>query len=200
MLEELTSQLGYDLIALFDNNRNLTSPIPSVPLFFGWDEFENWRNKLASESCHYLIAIGGHAGSARLRMFEKLQSCGLVPATVVHPQALVSASAVLDVGCQILIGAVLGSRVIVGRTSIINTRSSIDHECVIGHGVHIAPGCTLCGCVVVEDAAFVGAGTTVLPRLTIGAGSIIGAGSVVTKNIPPGVVAIGSPAKVRRDA
>jgi hypothetical protein len=45
----------------------------------------------------------------------------------------------------------------------------------------------------------IGAGATVLDKITIGPGSIIGAGSVVTRAIPAGVVAYGAPAKVIRE-
>jgi len=44
--------------------------------------------------------------------------------------------------------------------------------------------------------SWIGGGTIVLPGVEIGEGSIIGAGSVVTKNIPPYSIAVGSPAKV----
>ncbi len=47
-----------------------------------------------------------------------------------------------------------------------------------------------------EDDVWLGAGVIVLPQITIGEGSIIGAGAVVTKDIPPHSVAVGNPAKV----
>ena len=53
--------------------------------------------------------------------------------------------------------------------------------------VHIGRNCWL------------GAGVTVLPGVTIGDNSVIGAGSVVTKDIPPNVVAVGTPCRVLRE-
>lgn len=52
------------------------------------------------------------------------------------------------------------------------------------------------GLVEIEDNVFVGANTTILPGVKIGKGSIVGAGSVVTKSIPENSVACGCPAKV----
>lgn len=52
--------------------------------------------------------------------------------------------------------------------------------------------------VVLEDDVFIGMRCLVLKGVTIGKGSVIGAGSVVTHNIPPGVIAAGNPAKVIR--
>jgi len=52
------------------------------------------------------------------------------------------------------------------------------------------------GDIVIGDHVWLGAGTVVLPGVHIGANSIIGAGSIVTKNVPPNSVAVGNPARV----
>lgn len=52
--------------------------------------------------------------------------------------------------------------------------------------------------ITVKDNVWIGANVTVLPGVTIGENSIIGAGSVVTKDIPPNVVAVGNPCRVLR--
>lgn len=52
--------------------------------------------------------------------------------------------------------------------------------------------------IVIEDDVFVGTNTLVLKGVTIGARSVVGAGSVVTRDIPPGVIAAGNPARVIR--
>ncbi|MFK5647479.1 acyltransferase [Ornithinimicrobium sp. LYQ121] len=51
--------------------------------------------------------------------------------------------------------------------------------------------------IVVHDNVFIGSRVTILPGVTIGAHSVIGAGSVVTKDVPTGVVVAGCPARVR---
>lgn len=55
------------------------------------------------------------------------------------------------------------------------------------------------GKITIQDNVFIGNNTIILPGVTIGRDSIIGAGSVVTKDIPPGSVAAGMPAKVISD-
>ena len=52
--------------------------------------------------------------------------------------------------------------------------------------------------VTIEDNVWIGSGAVLLPGVTIGRNSVIGAGSVVTKNIPPDVVAVGNPCRVLR--
>lgn len=51
----------------------------------------------------------------------------------------------------------------------------------------------------VEDNAWVGGGSIILPGVTIGRGAVIGAGSVVTRDVPPFSVAVGNPARVVRE-
>lgn len=52
--------------------------------------------------------------------------------------------------------------------------------------------------VTIKDGVWIGAGAVILPGVTIGENSVIGAGSVVTKDIPANVVAVGSPCRVLR--
>jgi acetyltransferase-like isoleucine patch superfamily enzyme len=51
------------------------------------------------------------------------------------------------------------------------------------------------GDVIIEDGVWVGANSTILPGVRIGEKSVIGAGSVVTKDIPPYCIAVGNPCK-----
>jgi acetyltransferase-like isoleucine patch superfamily enzyme len=57
------------------------------------------------------------------------------------------------------------------------------------------PGATLAGAIIVEDYATIGSGAVILPRIRIGAGAFVGAGAVVTKDVPPGATVIGVPAR-----
>lgn len=86
----------------------------------------------------------------------------------------------------------------------------------VGIGVHIASGCAFYsydhgvapnlligkqplqtkGGILVDDDAWLGYGVIVLSGVHIGKGAVIGAGSVVTHDIPAGAIAVGSPARV----
>lgn len=52
--------------------------------------------------------------------------------------------------------------------------------------------------ITVEDDCWIGGDVKIMPGVTVGRGSVIGAGSVVTRNVPAGVVAVGAPARVIR--
>lgn len=58
------------------------------------------------------------------------------------------------------------------------------------------PGLHKFGLISIEDNCFIGIGAIIMPGVTLGAGSIVGAGSVVTKSVPPGSVCAGNPARI----
>lgn len=197
VLRELTTQLGYELVALFDNDMQVRSPWPGIPLFHGSAGFENWRKTRVDADFYALVAIGGSRGKARVQIQEQLEAAGAKLATVVHPAAYVATDCRIGKGSQILANATVGAAAKLGAACIVNTNASVDHECVLDDGVHIAPGATLAGNVTVGSFSMIGAGAVVLPGVKIGREAVVGAGAVVTRNIPDGAVAYGSPAKER---
>lgn len=115
--------------------------------------------------------------------------------TFIHPTALVHESAVLGEGCVVMAGAQIGPDARIGRHTIINTNAVVEHDCFIGDFVHIAPGSVLCGAVRVESDTLIGAASVVIPGKIIGRGVVVGAASVVIKNIESYKKYAGNPAK-----
>lgn len=87
-------------------------------------------------------------------------------------------------------GITLGDDVLIGpRVNLITINHLIDPN---------NRRTTVCKPITIEDNVWIGAGVTVLPGITIGKNAIIGAASVVTKDVPPNTIAVGTPAKVVR--
>lgn len=198
VLHELLERLGRRVVALFDNDPDVVSPLAGrVPVFHGRDGFRRWRAEHAAAPYAGLAAIGGGFGRDRIAIHELFREAGIAIEAAVHPSAFVATTAHVGEGAQILAHAALAAGVRAGEACIVNTSASVDHECELERGVHIGPGATLAGAVRVREYAFVGAGATILPRITIGAGSIVGAGAVVTRDVPAGATVVGNPARVR---
>lgn len=197
VLASLIALRGGHVEALFDNNPQATSALLNVPLFIGvegfifWKESEPHRDRLLGYA-----AIGGARGQDRQAIQELFYTHGIQTELLVHPHASVCATAILGKGTQILAHALVAADTKIGESCIVNHGASVDHECILGIGVHLAPSATLCGCVTLGNNVFIGAGATVLPKVTIGENTVIGAGAIVTKNIPAGVIAVGNPARV----
>jgi len=199
VLRELVEHLGYELVATFDNNGEVPAPFADVPLYYGTQGFERWKQENGSAKTAGLVAIGGASGRIRLDIQRFMEQNQVELIKVIHPTAFVAADAIIRKGSQILVNASVCPEVTVGEACILNTASSVDHESVLGNGVHIAPGAVLAGCVTVGDHTLIGPGAVVVPRVNIGSDVIVGAGSVVTKDVPNGKVAYGNPARIKGD-
>jgi len=196
VLAEIVQQQGGEVVALFDR----APPAEHVfargcETLCGLSAYQAWILKQGDVgSISAIAAIGGARGQDRREFLEIFRNSGFKTPTLIHFSAVVSTSAHIGENSHILAGAVIAPMVEIGEACIVNTNASVDHECVLAAGVHIAPGTTLCGCVRVGENTLIGAGSVVLPRIKIGSNVVIGAGSVVTRDIPDSVVAFGNPA------
>jgi sugar O-acyltransferase (sialic acid O-acetyltransferase NeuD family) len=196
VLAEAIHLISGKLVALFDN-RQVASPLVGVPVFEGLTGFESWlATEKDAHSISGLAAIGGAKGQDRIDIHQIFLDRGLRVPRLIHPQAYVSSSASVGWGSQVLALANIAAGVVLGRSCIVNHRASVDHECQIGDGVHIAPGATICGCVNIERNVFVGAGAVILPRIHLGENCTVGAGAVVIRDVPSGAKVVGNPARV----
>ena len=114
---------------------------------------------------------------------------------LVHPDAVIAKNTVIGAGTVIMAGTVINPGVKIGRGCIVNTCSSVDHDCAIGDFVHIAVGSHLSGTVKVGNETWIGVGATVSNNVNICGRCIIGAGAVVIKDIEEKGTYIGVPAK-----
>lgn len=107
----------------------------------------------------------------------------------------------------------IGSSTSINRNTVLRGRFKIGSNCAI------APNCMIIGSnhvfkdrtrnfkeqgfvckgIIIEDDVWIGANSVVLDGVTIGKGCVIGAGSIVTKSIPPYSVAVGNPCRVIKE-
>ncbi|MGE0625202.1 MAG: acetyltransferase [Pseudomonadales bacterium] len=146
-----------------------------------------------SEQSDVFVAIGD--AKVRLSLMEALQNRGHRLISLVHPFTSVSPYSEIGAGSICMAGVILQSGALLGRGVIINTAASVDHDCVIGDGTHIAPGARLAGGVTVGEQAWIGAGSVVREGVSVGARATIGAGAVVVHDVPEGSIRVGNPAR-----
>ncbi|MBV6285943.1 acetyltransferase [Pseudomonas aegrilactucae] len=141
--------------------------------------------------------IGQVLGSSlRQDMFLKFTARGFHFPALVHPAAWVDASVQLGDGAQVMAGVIIQADTTIGVNAIINTGVRIDHDCIIGGHVHLAPSAVLCGAVNVASESFIGAGSITLPGVSVGKGGIVGAGTTLVKDLPAGQVVMSAPVRI----
>jgi sugar O-acyltransferase (sialic acid O-acetyltransferase NeuD family) len=146
------------------------------------------------------FALGIGSWKARSHVWQTLDGLGVRTLTAVHPRATVSRHAQLGEGTVVCAGAAVVIGAELGRGCIVNTGATVDHDCRLEDWVHVCPGAHLSGDVHVGQGSWIGAGSVVRQGIRIGEGVTIGVGAACVSDMPPGVVAVGVPARaVRRD-
>lgn len=142
------------------------------------------------------FVLGTGRPELRAELFSKFCSKNYLPFSFVSQKATIGQYEIsIDEGCTIMAGCILTTNISIGKGSLINIDCTIGHDVIIGEFCELCPGVHISGNCTIEDHVFIGTGAVVLPGITIGKGAKIGAGAVVSKNVPPNVTAIGIPAK-----
>jgi sugar O-acyltransferase (sialic acid O-acetyltransferase NeuD family) len=194
MLDVIRRQGGAEVVGFLDDRQELAGQeVAGVPVLGpGSDSALVAR----SGATHFLVAIGDNR--VRAAKFRQMQAMGLLPWSAIHPATTLAEDVKLGRGAQVVAGVIVNPAAVIGENVILNTACTVDHHCVLEDHVFIGPGAHLGGAVTVRELAFLGIGALVLPGRTIGAGAMVGAGSVVNKDVPAGVVVVGVPARVVR--
>ncbi|WP_423840102.1 acetyltransferase [Vibrio mytili] len=190
VVAEIAELNGYTSIEFFDDR---------------WPELQNveqWKVKgdsetllkVASRFDLTVIAIGNN--KVRLEKQKQLSIFGAKFSVLEHPRATISPYSQLGVGTVVMAGAVINPFVQVGEACIINTASTIDHDCSLANGVHVSPGCNIAGGVVVGEGGWLGIGSQVKQLISIGTGVTVGAGATVVNHVPDFQTVVGTPAQV----
>lgn len=141
------------------------------------------------------VALG--VGHPRLRREtdQAIARYGLPAATVVHPAAEIGPDCVYEQGLFAAGGARVTTNVRLGRHVHLNQNCTVGHDTVLGDYVSVNPLAAVSGYCRLEDGVLVGTTAAILPRLTVGRDATVGAGACVTRDVAPGLVVTGVPAR-----
>lgn len=146
------------------------------------------------------VALGVGDNETRQKLAELCKSLGAEIVTAIHPSAAVSKSARLQQGTVVMAGAVINPCAELGFGVIVNSGAVIEHDVWIGDYAHVSPNAVMGGESRLGPLSHLGLGAVILPRIAVGSRSVIGAGAVVTREMPDDIIAMGVPARVRREA
>ena len=141
-----------------------------------------------------VIAVG--EPSVRRRIALAIGALGHTSFPVlIHPRAWIARRVEIGVGVVIYPGVLVDPDVRIGNHVILNKNCTIGHDTIIGDYVTVAPGVNIGGVVLIGEGCDLGINSATVHGISIGQWSILGAGAVVVKDLPPNVTAVGTPAE-----
>lgn len=178
----------WDLKGFIDDNEKLWGTQEDEYFVRGGCEY------LKQQKDAYAVCAVGNA-KVRRQIIEKLSNSGVRFATIVDPSVILSKSVSIGEGTIICAGTIATVDISIGKHVIINLDCTLGHDDVIEDYVTIYPSVNVSGNVSVGKCCELGTGTQIIQGKVIASDTIIGAGSVVVKDIRDIGTYVGCPAK-----
>ncbi|MEH7444045.1 acetyltransferase [Bacillus sp. JJ1122] len=185
--EQVWNVLGF----IDDNIENHGTVINGYLVLGGYAWLENYKNYNSPLSIN--IAIGNP--QVRKRIAKKLNNELFEFPNLVHPSVISSQYVLMGKGNTICANNILTTNIKIGNFVTINLACTVGHDVIIGDFTTLLPACNVSGSVKIETCVDIGTKTCIIPNVTIGENSVIGAGATVIRDIPQNCTAVGSPAK-----
>jgi sugar O-acyltransferase (sialic acid O-acetyltransferase NeuD family) len=175
-----------EIIGCFDDSYcGQQEKIQGAPLLGSFRAILGFKDQIDS----VYLAVGDNYKRGEAFTFLRGHSFALPP--LIHPRSLMEADVTIGAGSVVCLGGIVCTEAMIGKGCIINTGCSVDHETVVGDFVHLAPQVAVAGRTKIGDYTFVGINASIADKLIIGKNVVIGAGSVVLRNVPDNVRVVG---------
>ena len=124
-----------------------------------------------------IVAVGNNA--VREKLTQRLVNAGFAIATVIHPRAFVSPSAMVGSGSAVMAGAIVGTQARLGLGSIVNCGAVVDHHARVEDFGHLGVNASMAGGTLLGRGAWMQAGAALGYGVEIPAGAILLPGAAV---------------------
>lgn len=180
---EMALTMGqFEMAGIVDDKLMPGTFVLGIPVLGGGELLAELREHGLAQAAN---GVGGILDiNVRVKLFERMESAGLSFPALVHPRAMVEASAEIGAGVQVFANAYIGSSTILHPKCMINTNAVVSHDCEIGGYSHIAPGALLAGHVQVGERTLLGMGVTTAIGIKIGSGVRVGNGAILYADVP----------------
>ncbi|HEX7108884.1 MAG TPA: acetyltransferase [Aestuariivirga sp.] len=189
VVADIARTMGFNEICFLDDRWPELSHVLKWPVVGKFKDL----TRVLQRADQVFAAIGDNA--TRLALHRSLATQGLNIPVLKHPSSVVSEEAQIGPGTVVMALVAVNASAVVGEAVVLNAGCSVDHDNFIEDGVHISPGAHLAGGVSVGSRSWVGIGSSIRERIIIGPDCMIGAGSVVVRDVPPASRIAGNPAR-----
>lgn len=187
--KEKTGEAAWNILGYVDDGMEVGTMVNDYPVLGGTDDL------LKSEkSTAVVCAIG--AAAVRKKIVKKIRKNPIFTfPNLVDPSVQISRRIDLGEGNLICAGNILTVNISIADFCIINLDCTFGHDIKMDSFVTVYPGVHISGCVCVGACSELGTGSQIIQGKQIGKHVMVGAGSVVVKDIPDGCTAVGNPCK-----
>lgn len=184
---DVAASAGFELYAVID-------PHQRAERVFGLPVLGSVSH-LRAHNVSFCLGVGTNFLRERIYVEAKQESPGAEFPVLRHSSASVSSTATVGEGTVLMASASIGPGCSVGFGSVLNSGSSIDHETELGPFGSLAPGARTGGQAKLGARVMLGMGTVVLQSISIGSDAVIGALSMVNRDVSGLTVAYGNPCR-----
>lgn len=185
VIADIIEKSNDKVFGFLDDNCN-DAEIMGYPVLGKTEDARRYNDK------EFFIAIGNNA----VRKNIACKYSELKFYTAIHPKAVIARDVKIGEGTCIMAGVVINPATVIGRHSIINSGSVVEHDNRLADFVHLSPGAVLCGTVAVGECTHIGAGAVIKNNVSVTENTVIGVGASVVGPIDKPGVYVGVPAKV----
>lgn len=187
VVKEVLLLNGFEISKIFDDNLETNDSYNSEITHGARDNMDQFPHN----GPPIIIAIGNNVIRSEIAQMLRSEF-----GQAFHSSAVIGGSVIIDVGTVVFAGAVIQPNTRIGKHVIINTCASVDHDNIIGDFAHISPNVTLCGNVEIMEGTQIGSAAVVIPNVKVGKWCVIGAGTVVIRDVPDYCTVVGNPGRI----
>ncbi|HII4433461.1 acetyltransferase [Clostridium perfringens] len=178
----------WNLVGFIDENKEIHETlINGYEVLGGID----W---LKDKDIYYVCAIGN--SKIRKDIVEKINKFQVKAATIIHPSVLMNKKYIeVGEGSIICASSILTVNIKLGKHVILNLDCTVGHDAILKDFVTVYPSVNISGNCIIDECVELGTGTQIIQGKKVGERTIIGAGSVVVKDIEGYCTSVGVPAK-----
>lgn len=141
---------------------------------------------------YFLCAVG--KPKMKEELVKQMLAKGVRPATLIHPSVVIGRNVTIGEGVILCPRVVLTCDIILHDFVTLNVGTAAGHDVVIGSWTQTSAFCDLTGSTQVGERVFMGSHSTLLPGVEVGDDAVVGAGSVVVRDVKAGETVFGAPA------
>lgn len=178
----------FDIVGFYDD-KHFDGNINGIPYLGKIDRLNSITENLS-------IAISIADPHIKKDILKSIKNDKIEFPNLIHPTVIIgSDEVILGKGNIICAGVIITVNVVISDFVILNLSCTVGHDTNIGNYSSFMPSVNISGEVNVKEGVYVGTGAKIINLLEIGEYTIVGAGAVVAKTLPPNCTAVGIPAK-----